>query len=505
MKQLIFLFLLLFGGFLGTWIYKIETPVNRPDEYAEGVQSQAGAWWNSGTVEVDENWKLDPEIPLNYIPVPGEDELYMVVDNNGKIINYRKRTKQIDGSWEWEDVNPDIPENYEPVDGLEDVYRVVGEDGSIKYLKYIRNEDDTFAFVEVDEKGNMIDHNDDATEIDDRHIHITGNIYSLLNEHGVVIGYDERIEGSDGMFTWMPMDMTDISELEEQFSLPSGSSSLDSSFLSSMQEQMQAANNAAANAEGDTYNFDITVNQDGQNGGLGLLPQGGQTGSGTADITPDTPTIVNNSDGTHTEVEVKKETKNEGGYTTTYETKVSKTYDADGNLLSTKSEGPYAVDSQQNITKETEPVQAGGEKESTLNGEVARVCGNYSYNTELADEVLALLNAQRTTNGLSALSVSETAQQIAKLRAADMAAYDTASEDLPTYGSLGSMVSEYRVSSSSPGENIWKSIPREADEIHTRFQTLDSSRTTRMSSSVSQYGIAIVESNGNYYICEVFL
>ena len=74
MRQLIILFIMLFACFLGSWTYRIKTPVNRPDEYAEGYNSSAGAWWNTGKVEVDEDWKLDPEIPLNYMTVTGEDE-----------------------------------------------------------------------------------------------------------------------------------------------------------------------------------------------------------------------------------------------------------------------------------------------------------------------------------------------------------------------------------------------------------------------------------------------
>lgn len=501
MRQLIILFIMLFACFLGSWTYRIKTPVNRPDEYAEGYNSSAGAWWNTEKVEVDEDWKLDPEIPLNYMPVPGEDELYMVVDNDGKIIGYRKRTKQIDGSWKWEDVNPDIPDNYEPVEGLENVYKVTSEDGTVKYYKYIRNDDDTFAFVEVDSKGNPINKNRDATTIDGKHVHITGNIYSLLNDHGVVIGYDKRLDNGDGTFSWIDTTLPQLSDLDSKandFSLPNSSSttpgSLDTSDMDKMAQQMADANNAAQNGSSDIYNIDVNVNP------------GSQTTPEITDITPDTPTVINNQDGTHTEIEIVKETKNIDGWTSTYETYVKKTYDDAGNLVSTISEGPYEVDTQQNITKETDPVQGDSSlKQDSLSGEIARISGSYSYKTDIANEVFALLNAQRTKNGLSTLSMTDTAMQIAKLRAADMAGYDTSSETLPTYGSLGAMLSDYKVTSSAPGENLWKSIARSADEIHTRFQALDSARKTRMNSNVTQYGIAIAESNGYFYICEVVL
>ena len=135
MKRLIALAVALVFCFFGVWYYKINAPVSRPDEYQEGTQSEAGVWWDSSVVKSESSkWTLDPSIPLNYIPVPGEDELYMVVDTDGKILAYRKRKKQIDGSWEWEDVNPDIPEGYEPVPGLKNVYKVT-KNGKVKYYK----------------------------------------------------------------------------------------------------------------------------------------------------------------------------------------------------------------------------------------------------------------------------------------------------------------------------------------------------------------------------------
>lgn len=77
----------------------------------------------------------------------------MVIDNDGNIMMYRKRALQEGGSWIWKDVNPDIPEEYEAVNGLDSVYRVTAADGSVSYFRYVRNEDDTFAFVPVDENG----------------------------------------------------------------------------------------------------------------------------------------------------------------------------------------------------------------------------------------------------------------------------------------------------------------------------------------------------------------
>lgn len=72
-------------------------------------------------------------------------------------------------------------------------------------------------------------------------------------------------------------------------------------------------------------------------------------------------------------------------------------------------------------------------------------------------------------------------------------------------GSLGAMLSDYSVTSPAPGENLWKTVTRTSDEIHTRFQAVDSARKARMGEQITQYGIAIAEVNGYFYVCEVFL
>ena len=165
-------------------------------------EEQETAWYDNRYTapKAEEEWCLDPEIPLNYIPVPGEDELYMVVDDSGNIIGYRHRIKQADGSWIWEDVNPDIPENYEKVEGLENVYKVTDEEGKTSYVMYVRNSDDTFCFVPVDKNGIPLDDGKDADKITDEYVHVDENVYAVYNDENVKIGYSELVKQSDGSY-----------------------------------------------------------------------------------------------------------------------------------------------------------------------------------------------------------------------------------------------------------------------------------------------------------------
>ena len=511
MKQLIALFVILFGSFLGLWTYKLQEPVPRPDAYVEGIVSDAGNWVSDNDIE---SWTLDKTIPANYVPVAGKDEVYMVIDDDGNIINYRKRTLGTDGkTWLWEDIDTNIPEGWEVVPGLESVYKVSGENGDVTYYRYIRNSDNTFAFVEVDENGNEVNKNTDATKIDGKHVLISGNYYKVLNDSGVVIGIDKRIENPESdktennsvKYIWTPVSYPEFLKEANVVYVSSPHNGIDvdqiiSDYLNGMAEAYQKGY-----GEGLTKNNNGNINNDSSKNSDGNT--GSDINKDTDQVIQDTtPTYVNNSDGTHTESKTVRETKKEGSKLVTYETTVNTVYDSAGNIIKTYQDGPYVVSSQDTITKDDSTVQGDKDnRKSTLTEEITRVCKNYDYKDSLAKEVYALVNAQRASDGKSSLTYSSEAENIAKLRAADMAGYDTTNGNLPTYEKLGQMLSFYKISSTAPGENMWKSSIRTAEEINTRFQSIDTARETRMSDNAKNYGIAIVEKDGFYYICEVLL
>lgn len=468
LKKIVIVFIALLLVFISAWAVKAKVPAMRPNSYVNGLNSEDGVWWNQSlSAKADEQWVLDPEIPDNYLPVPGEDEMYMVVDENGNIIQYRHRVKQDDGSWVWEDVTTDIPDNYEPVAGLKDVYQVVDENGNASYYKYVRNSDNSYAFVPVDKNGNVIEEAPptDGT-IPSNYAHVSGNVYAVLNEHGVIIGYKERVLNNDGSYSWKDT-------VKPQTSGNSGNTSYNSN-------QPQPSQPPASN----------------NNGGGGFVTFPGNDKN-----------TVQNSDGTYTETETLITTENSGGWIITYQTKVTRVYDSKGKLLSTKKEGPVAINKTQS-TGNNEQAPDSGKIASTLKSETARMSAGANYNTTLANEVLASLNAERAAQGLPALKMdtNSNAYMLAKCRAAAMATYNYSDYDSPLYGTLSQMCSRFNISSNKPSENTWKTVAsKSASEIHSRFMVLDGAREARMSSQYTNVGIAIVQKNGYYYICEVFV
>lgn len=495
MKRALIIFIALLGIFFAVWATKSKTPSMRPDSYAEGFSEDSGLWWNAegGRIEVDENWILDPEIPENYLPVPGEDELYMVIDENGTIIGYRQRIKQEDGSWVWEDVNPDIPENYEAVEGLEDVYKVTYEDGSVKYFKYIRNEDGSFAFIEVDENGNIIDETlktPETGDIPDNYVHLGNNVYAVLDEHGVVVGYKRRVDNKDGTFSWVDAEKPQNSNNGKNGSGPILSYGLNGKTNANSGEDYLANNKKpipqiSGSGKG-------TANQ--SPGGY-VVSSGNGSGSGE--------TTVTQNDQGYTETESYTTTETVGDYEVVYETKVIKSYDSKGKLLSTKKDGPNEISRKQKAQTYSNSADL-SQVSGSLGEEVARISVGVSFESDLANNVLALLNAERAAQGAGALNMGGEAQQLAQARAAAMATYDYSDYNSPLYGTIDNMVAKYNVSAVGPSENSWKTMSdKDANAIHARFMSMDGSKFARMASEYTNIGIAIASKNGYYYICEV--
>lgn len=466
MRKILILFLTLTTVFFFTWGVKARMPINRPDSLQEESES---AWYNSKYTapKADDDWKLDPEIPDNYVPVAGQDELYMVVDDSGKIIKYRKRIKQADGSWLWKDVNPDIPDNYTPVKGLKDVYKVTDKDGKVRYVKYIRNDDDTYAFVECDKNGNPIDDGENAEKIDKNHVHVKDNVYAKYNDHGVLVGYRKRVKDGN-KYIWKVTGKPNIS-------------------------------NKVGN--GRSYTPSGYSGNRGNSGGYG---QYGQSANNNYTGLGSETKKQKNSDGSYTETSNSVDTVEKNGFIINYTTKIIKKYDSRGNLISTKKEGPY----------QTSRKKAGASSSpnrsliaSSLDGEYARVTAKTSMDTATAKEILTKLNAQRASAGQSpfTMTADSDAYKLAAIKAADMAQYNYASSRSPMYGNASQMASRFNVECSDISQNIWRaSSSKTASQIHSRFQSSESSRNLRMRAHKG-YGVAVAKSGSNIYIAEVFL
>lgn len=557
MRRILTVFIILLSAFTGLWTFKSRTPEKRPDSYA-GAIMDGNYWWNAVSLaQTSTDWQLDPEIPKNYIPMPGKENLFMVVDEDGYIIGYRKRTRQEDGSWLWEDVNPDIPENYEPVPGLKDVYKVTYDDGTVKYFKYIRNKDDTYAFVEVDARGNQIgEEAPSGSVVPENYVRVNRNQYAVKNQNGVTIGYKERREdATTGDMVWVNIEepTLDTPELQNfEFDLtkdvtgkgdttggtrPIGGYTISDPYTVGAIPTLMPGGNITGNTgyqgqqQQQTFVFNQPVVQqvetyyitpppgmtgDGQNGSQQQYPQITPAPTQYIDWSQFTQQgqtqnledflVSQDGGGYYTETETLNETRQEGQYQVVYQTIVTRKYDANGNLLATNKSSPKEVSRKQTQSSDV------GAIASTLDAEQARVVtllgsAGAQYNASVPNKMHELLNDERMRSGMGTVyfSGSSKAYKIALCRAAMMALYGTSSNNLPQYGNLAAMCAMYGVSSSSPSENMLITGATSAEAIHSLLMNSDSAKASMLNSGYTEVAIAIVQKDGKYYIDEIFL
>lgn len=489
MKRAIALFVLCAILFVCAWAFKPKTPAVRPNSFANGL-SGMGNWWITtvSADEVDSIWKIDPEIGDNYLPVPGEDELYMVIDENGKIAKYRHRTKQTNGSWLWEDVNPDIPNNYESVPELENIYKTTDQYSNVRYYRYVRNYDnDTFAFVEVDEKGNDIEiYKPQGAVIPSNYMYMGDNVYAVLNEHGVVIGYMQKQTDSEGNNYWEKIEKPNQKEMKDtlkDMDLKSWLGELNSDDIGS---------GTSIKAKYVDVSMPTVVTQPVY---VEVPVEGG--GTQRYEMTPDS---------TFVETETIITNEKSGGVIISYQTVITKTYSSDGELLMTHKDGPKEVGRSAVTEVGTGEVPDTTKIASTLDAELSRIMVGISFDKSKAGELLAQINAARASEGLAALSLSSgNAGKLAKARAAALARYNSSDYINPLYADLPSMMKKFGISG-IPSESVWRTSPsRTGRDIFNRFFSSEGGRQAILESSYTQVGIGIAEKNGYIYVCVVYI
>lgn len=194
---------------MGSVLYfKSTTLTERNDtvEYSNG----AGVWWDTtmwSNVKAETDWILDPEIPVNYVPVIGLDETYMVLNDDGTVNRYRKRVKDEAGNWVWSDViEDDMPVSFVPSVIDDDIYTYIGSGGKEEYYRYVRNGDDSYAFVPVDENGNDVGYElPQGDSLPENFVLVEDNLYASLDDHGVIIKLWERYINELGAVKWQEL------------------------------------------------------------------------------------------------------------------------------------------------------------------------------------------------------------------------------------------------------------------------------------------------------------
>lgn len=115
-------------------------------------------------------------------------------------------------------------------------------------------------------------------------------------------------------------------------------------------------------------------------------------------------------------------------------------------------------------------------------------------------EIFNLINTQRTNNGLSALKIDSEVQNVARIKAKDMAENNYFSHTSPTYGSPFDMLKKFGISYKSAGENIAGNSSNQA--AVTAWMNSSGHKANILNSSFNYTGIGVVSNNkyGKIYV-----
>lgn len=110
-------------------------------------------------------------------------------------------------------------------------------------------------------------------------------------------------------------------------------------------------------------------------------------------------------------------------------------------------------------------------------------------------EVFNLINKQRTNNGLTALKIDNEVQNVARIKAKDMVDNNYFSHTSPTYGSPFNMLTSFKVSYKTAGENIAGNSSNSS--AVTAWMNSSGHKANILNSNFNYTGIGVV--NGSKY------
>lgn len=113
------------------------------------------------------------------------------------------------------------------------------------------------------------------------------------------------------------------------------------------------------------------------------------------------------------------------------------------------------------------------------------------------EQVVRLVNQERTSRGLKALSLNWELARVARYKSQDMKDNRYFAHNSPTYGSPGKMIKDFGISYRSYGENIAQGY-RTPQAVVDGWMNSSGHRANILNSSFTQIGVGYV-SSGNYW------
>ena len=142
-----------------------------------------------------------------------------------------------------------------------------------------------------------------------------------------------------------------------------------------------------------------------------------------------------------------------------------------------------------------------GQNTEQPNNQQGEEIAEQASSTVQADQVLELVNQERTKQGLKALTLSNELTNVATKKAQDMADNGYFDHTSPTYGSPFEMMTRFGVQYRSAGENI-AAGQKTAQEVMNSWMNSSGHRANILNADYEQIGIGYVTGGkyGTYWV-----
>lgn len=123
----------------------------------------------------------------------------------------------------------------------------------------------------------------------------------------------------------------------------------------------------------------------------------------------------------------------------------------------------------------------------------------------IEDQVIKLVNIERSKNGLSPLAKNWQLSRVARYKSTDMRDKNYFSHTSPTYGSPFKMMEDFGIRYTAAGENLANG-QRTAESVMNAWMNSSGHRSNILSGSFDQIGVGVAKAkNGTYYWTQMFI
>lgn len=122
----------------------------------------------------------------------------------------------------------------------------------------------------------------------------------------------------------------------------------------------------------------------------------------------------------------------------------------------------------------------------------------------MADEVVALVNKERASQGLAPLKINWEVARVAQYKSEDMRDRNYFNHTSPTYGTPFEMLKKFNIKYSAAGENIAKG-QKTAQAVVSSWMNSEGHRKNILSTNFTEIGVGYAPGNNTVYWTQIFI